>query len=128
MVARSEFSALFNKARAAGMAAADACTPVPMTVVDADPITSMPKAGGKAYFVPDGVCGFAGVRVRPGNSAFAKFLVAQGLARKDTYAGGVYMSCHAYNQSLAKKESYCDAFARVLEEAGVKASMESRMD
>jgi len=81
----------------------------------------------REYFVADGVCGFASVTVKPANSKFAKYLVANGLGRK-AYNGGVSMSIRQFNQSLQKKEAYAYAFASVLNEHGIKAYVESRMD
>jgi hypothetical protein len=81
----------------------------------------------RQYFVSDGVCGFASVTVKPANSKFAKFLVANGLGRK-SFNGGVSMSIRDFNQSLQKKETYAYAFASVLNEHGIKAYVESRMD
>ena len=81
----------------------------------------------RQYFVSDGVCGFASVNVKPANSKFAKFLVANGLGRK-SFSGGVSMSIRDFNQSLQKKEAYAYAFASVLNEHGIKAYVESRMD
>jgi hypothetical protein len=81
----------------------------------------------REYFINDGVCGFASVTVKPANSKFAKFLVASGLGRK-SFSGGVSMSIRDFNQSLQKKEAYAHAFASVLNDYGIKAYAESRMD
>ena len=81
----------------------------------------------REYFINDGVCGFANVIVKPANSKFAKFLVANGLGRK-SFSGGVSMSIRDFNQSLQKKEAYAHAFSRVLNDYGIKAYAESRMD
>jgi hypothetical protein len=78
--------------------------------------------------VNDGVCGFAWVIVKPANSRFAKWLIANGHARKDSYYGGVNVWVGDYNQSMQKKERYADAFAAVLEKAGINAYSNSRMD
>ena len=81
----------------------------------------------REYFINDGVCGFASVTVKPANCKFAKFLVANGLGRK-SFNGGVSMSVRDFNQSLTKKEAYAYAFASVLNEHGIKAFVDSRMD
>jgi hypothetical protein len=81
----------------------------------------------REYFINDGVCGFASVTVKPANSKFAKFLLANGLGRK-SFNGGVSMSIRDFNQSLQKKEAYAHAFASVLNDYGIKAYAESRMD
>ncbi len=120
---------LFSEADKAGKAAVAATKVTPMIVGEAKGLLSNEiDYSKKTYFVEDGVCGFASVNVKPGNSKFAKFLKEMGMARRDSYNGGVSMSVHEYNQSLQKKEAYAYAFAKVLREAGVNARVESRMD
>lgn len=114
-----EFRDLFNRAADAGFAAAEAITPVPMDVKD-------PRSG-QTWHVPDGVCGFAWVNVRPGNCAFANWLKKNDLARA-AYRGGVDIWISAYNQSLQKKETHARAMAKVISEAGITAYASSRMD
>ena len=121
------FAALFANAEAAGKEAAAKCAVAPMVVQDADVLSGAPSPGGKQYFVADGVCGFAWVRVKPGNCGFAKWLVANGKARK-SYQGGVSIWISDYNQSMQRKESHAYAMADVINAAGVKAYGESRMD
>src|SRR5690606_4731782 len=70
-------------------------------------------------FVSDGPCGFAYVKVKPANCAFAKFLVKEGLARKWSGEPGVVMSIRGYNQSMQRKEAYAFAFSRVLSENNI---------
>lgn len=122
-----EFKALYEKADAAGMEAVSKLNVVPMVVCqhansmdDRSPVV-------QSWFVPDGVCGFAWVVVRPGNSPFANWLKKNGLGRKG-YGGGVHMWVHQFNQSMQKKETYAHAFAGVLCEAGLDAYSNSRMD
>lgn len=120
---------LFNEADRAGKAAVAATKVVPMVVGEAKGLLSDEiDYSKKTYFVEDGVCGFAAIIVKPGNSKFAKFLKEMGMARRDSYNGGVRMPVHEYNQSLQKKEAYAYAFAKVLREAGINARVESRMD
>jgi len=35
------------------------------------------------------LCGFAGVKIRPANSSFVRYLRSQGVGRNDSYEGGV---------------------------------------
>jgi len=120
---------LFAEAVNAGKAAVAAAKVVPMVVGEAKGLLSNEIDYSKqTYFVEDGVCGFAAIIVKPANSKFAKFLKEMGIARRDSYNGGVRMAVHEYNQSLQKKEAYAYAFAKVLREAGVNARVESRMD
>ena len=120
---------LFAEAVNAGKAAVAAAKVVPMVVGEAKGLLSNEIDYSKqTYFVEDGVCGFAAIIVKPANSKFAKFLKEMGIARRDSYNGGVRMPVHEYNQSLQNKEAYAYAFDKVLHEAGVNAHVESRMD
>ena len=123
--------AIYEAAVEAGYAAVQAAVKnneiVPMIVnehasplSDASPVT-------KSWFVADGPCGFASIIIKPANSAFAKFLVQKGIARKH-YQGGVSIYVSQFNQSLQKKESYAYAFSNVLQEFGIKSYVDSRMD
>jgi hypothetical protein len=73
-------------------------------------------------------CGFAWVNVKPANSAFAKWLVANEYARKDSYLGGVTIWIHEFNQSMNHKESFAMKLAEILRENGIKANDGSRID
>jgi len=118
---------IYSQAHHKGNAAVEMTTVIPMVVQQrANPLNDDSELI-REYFVSDGVCGFASVNVKPANCKFAKFLVANGLGRK-AYNGGVSMSVRDFNQSLTKKEAYAYAFASVLNEHGIKAYVESRMD
>ena len=118
---------IYQQAHYAGNVAVEMATVTPMVVQQrANPLNDNSELV-REYFVSDGVCGFASVNVKPANSKFAKYLVANGLGRK-AYNGGVSMSVRDFNQSLQKKEAYAYAFARVLNEYGIKAYVDSRMD
>ena len=118
---------IYAKANDKGNAAVEMTTVTPMVVQQRENPLNDDSRLVREYFVSDGVCGFASVTVKPANSKFAKFLVANGLGRK-AYNGGVSMSVHQFNQSLQKKETYAYAFASVLNEHGIKAYVESRID
>lgn len=119
---------LYDAAEAAGVAAGEAAMPEPMYVVerenpfdDSSPIT-------KSYApVMDGPCGFATVTVRPGTSAFAKFLRKIGVSHK-AYYGGEEFFVHRFGQSVTRKYAFAVAFATVLNENGIKAYAASRLD
>jgi len=118
---------IYQAAHNAGNVAVQAATIAPMIVQHrANPLDDT-SAVQRQWLVNDGVCGFASVIVKPANCKFAKYLQAQGLGRKHYY-GGLSMSVRDFNQSLQKKEAYAYAFAKVLEQNGVKAYVESRMD
>jgi len=118
---------IYQQAHYAGNVAVEMTTVAPMVVQQRENPFNDDSKVVREYFVSDGVCGFASVTVKPANSKFAKFLVANGLGRK-AYNGGVSMSVRDFNQSLTKKEAYAYAFASVLNEYGIKAYVESRMD
>lgn len=80
------------------------------------------------YHVPQGVCGFAWVNIRPGNSSFARWCTKNSKGRPNSYEGGVNVWVHQFGQSMECKEAYARAFAAVLTEAGIKAYAGSRMD
>jgi hypothetical protein len=126
---KESFQALYDRAWAAGVQAANTVHVTPMYVGtpttpfgnDIDPTKTI-------YKVDSGVCGFASVQLKPATSAFAKWLKAQGYAKRDEYRGGVYMWISAYGQSLTRKEAHANAMAKVLRDAGYKAYSWSRMD
>ena len=118
---------LYIQAHDAGNNAVTQTTVTPMIVTQAANPLDDSSAVVNAWVVNDGVCGFASVIIKPANSKFAKFLVANQLARKH-YAGGVSMSIFDFNQSLTKKEAYAYAFAKVLNDNGITAYVDSRMD
>ena len=118
---------LYIQAHDAGNTAVTQTTVTPMIVTQAANPLDDSSAVVNAWIVNDGVCGFASVIIKPANSKFAKFLVANQLARKH-YAGGVSMSIRDFNQSLTKKEAYAQGFAKVLNDNGINAYVDSRMD
>lgn len=123
----ANFAALHARAHQAGDAAAQAAVPAPMVVSqhasplnDASPVT-------QAWFVSEGVCGFAWITIRPGNSPFANWAKKHAGACK-AYYGGVEIWVGGYGQSMQRKEAYAYAYAEVIREAGIKAYAGSRMD
>jgi len=118
---------LYAAAHDAGNAAVESAIIAPMIVQQrANPLKDSSDLV-KQYYVEDGVCGFASIIVKPANSALAKYLKLNCGARK-SYYGGIALSIQAFNQSLQKKEAYAYAFAKVLNDAGINAYVESRMD
>jgi len=131
---------VYREAREAGEKAMKGAKPTPMVVSEADGLSDRPRDGGKSWYVPTGVCGFAWVKVR-GNSWFIRALKKIGLAEadrnnwssrarwlKDSYSGGYSFSVREGGQSMELKEAYAQAFAAVLESYGVYAYASSRMD
>lgn len=120
---KAEADKLYFKAHEAGQKAADKVRCVPMYVVGKE------RDGTVTHYPPvmDGVCGFASVRVFPGNSSYARYL-KQHRGASAAYRGGVQIWISAYGQSYTRKDAYGTAFASVLREAGVEAYCESRID
>ncbi len=122
------FEALAAAADAAGMAAGNGAAVAPMVVGSpSTPFGNDLDPGKPMYFVADGVCGFAWVKIK-GNTAFGRWAKKAGLARPD-YPNGLAISAGArFNQSMQRKEAWAYAYAKVLKEAGIEAYASSRMD
>ena len=123
------YTVLYNEARIAGLEAVRKCTPTPMVV--GEPTTLFGNDvdySKKTYFVADGVCGFAWINVKPGNSPFANWLKKTDKGKSSHYEGGVTIWVSEFNQSMQKKECYAQAFADVLRKSGIRAYAMSRMD
>ena len=74
-----------------------------------------------------GVCGFAGVVIKPARGKFVSYLKSIGIGNKHYY-GGYYVSVREFGQSLTRKEAYASAYAKVLSEVGMSCYVDSRMD
>lgn len=120
---------LYCKARIAGLEAAKSRTPTPMIVREHVNMLDDDSPVKKQWFVPQGVCGFAWVVISPGTCSFAKWMKKQGLAKRHYYGGMSYwVGDLTFGQSMELKEAYATAFAKVLNENGIKAYSDSRMD
>ena len=119
---------LFESAHEAGLKAGREVGVTPMVVGSPTELFGNEIDWNKStYHVSDGVCGFAGVIIKPARGKFVSLLKKMGRGWKHYY-GGFYMTCREFNQSLTRKEAYCEAFARVLGESGLRAYVDSRMD
>lgn len=107
---------ILQLASAAGDAAFHNALPDPMVVVD----------GVKRYVVEGGACGFAWVKIK-GNTPFGRFCKAKGIARK-SYTGGLHIWCSHPSQSYDRKMAWASAFARVLNDNGIDAFGDGRLD
>lgn len=119
---------ILHEAERKGREALEACNPDPMVVTEEFPTK------GKEYFVADGVCGFAWIRVA-GNSWFIRELkkikvagIEEGAFRKDNYAGGYAYWVREGGQSMQRKEAFAKAFSEVLDQHGIENTWSSRMD
>jgi len=115
----TDYRLIWNEAHKAGAKAADDCTPEPMVVRD-DP-------NNKIWFVPQGVCGFAWIIVRPATCGFARWC-RKNKGTSKAYYGGEQIWVSAYGQSYEKKKAYAGAFAATLYDYGIKAYSAGRMD
>ena len=126
----SQARKIFEEARVAGRAAGVAATPKPMvvgtpTTLLGDDIDSTKPT----YYVPDGVCGFAWVVIRPGNSSLARHAVKLAIGGSGGRGGGgVSIWIRDHGQSLERKNRHARAYAEVLGAYGVTAYAQSRMD
>ena len=127
---------LFDRANAAGHEAAMAAVPRAMLVGTPKNLVGSLVGGDDGgfdtskpiYYESEGVCGFAWVNIKPGNSSFARWMKDQGQARPDSYYGGVSMWISGYGQSYERKLAYARAFAGVLVQGGIKAYASGRLD
>lgn len=119
------FSRIHEQAHKAGMKAGTEALPAPMTVFESD-LQGCPIAGGKVWHVAEGACGFAWVQFK-GNTAWGKWAKEQGIARP-AYPKGLHIWVSEFNQSIVRKEAYAYAYAKVLNDAGIEAYANSRLD
>ena len=119
------FARLFADAQAAGLKAGEEAVPVPMIVVEHEDIFDDNSAVAHQYVpVMDGVCGFAWVNIRPGNSAVANFAKKHVGARK-AYRGGVNIWCIEFGQSYTRKMAWAIAFAKSLSKGLAEAGFDN---
>jgi len=112
----SQFTQWWDEAVEAADAALAAAIPTPMVVT----------GGGQQWFVSEGPCGFASVRFA-GNTAFGRWAKSTGRATK-AWDRGLQVWVRGGGQSIARKEAWAKAFAKVLQSKGVAATWESRLD
>lgn len=105
--------------------------PTPMVVYETHGLTDIPKENGKAWYVSDGVCGFAWIVVQPGNCSFARWLAKNNIGHK-AYEGGWAIPSHVLvpneTQSYERKMSAVQAAAQVLRAHGIKCRPVARLD
>ena len=116
-----DYQGLVNKAHDAGMAALNGCHPTPMVIRG-----GVPGGEQRTWYVDEGACGFAWIEFA-GNTAFGRWAKKAGVARPH-YPKGLCVWVSEGGQSIARKEAYAIAFAKVLNEAGIKAHANSRLD
>ena len=110
---------IYNEAHLAGIGAVSQLTIEPMVVVD-----SRTK---QQWVIEDGLCGFAWVIIKPAHCSFAKYLKENHGAHKHNEPG-LMLWISGFNQSLAKKSAYAQAFAKSLNANGIDARYGERVD
>jgi hypothetical protein len=124
-----DFETLYARAHTAGITAATNAKVRPMVVGSPKSIFSDELDETKpTYFVDDGVCGFAEIIVKPGNSRFANWLKAQKIAEKRYYGSGISIWVSNFGQSYQRKIEYARAFAEVLRQENIDARATGRLD
>ena len=119
---------LLEKAHLMGMDAGRRVGVTPMVVGTPTELFGNESDWDKStYHVSDGVCGFAGVVIKPARGKFVSYLKSLGMGYKHYY-GGWYVSVREFGQSMTRKEAYAEAFAKVLTEEGMSCYVDSRMD
>lgn len=118
-----KFAKVYAMAHEAGMEAATEAEPVAMVVTGTGA-----DGRSQSWYVPEGVCGFAWVTVRPANSSFAIW-AKKTHGWRAAYSGGLQLWVSEFGQSMERKESYARAFAQVIrDELGLRCYAGSRMD
>lgn len=123
-----EYGVIWGKAEEAAELAMATCLPRPMTVVQHSNPFDFTSPIVKEYHVSEGLCGFAWVNIRPGTSAFARWLKKQGHVRADSYYGGVTHWVSEGGQSIERKKAYAEAMVEVLREYHYDAVAMDRLD
>lgn len=116
-----QYQNLIKFAHEEGMAALNATCPTPMIVTG-----GAPGETPKSWYIEEGACGFAWVEFA-GNTAFGRWAKKAGVARPH-YPKGLSVWVSEGGQSIDRKEAYARAFARVLNDAGIRAYAGSRLD
>ncbi len=140
--AESDVKQIISEAIEAGLKAARDARPKPMVVVTHQNMADDSSPIERAEFVSEGPCGFASVHISystPENRRFINAGKKLGLiaGRDGKPENAVFHKADrgfmhwvsAGGQSLARKEAYADAFAKVLvDKARLKVTVRSRLD
>jgi len=114
-------SELLKNAEAAGLKAGLEVSPNPVTFKDTHT--------GQTYDSAEGCCGFAWVNISPARGKFVNYLKKIGKGYT-SYQGGYNVPAGGVElgQSITRKEAYAEAFAKVLQDWGIKCYVSSRLD
>lgn len=114
---KRELSNLLRCAHEAGLKAGKEHNPTPMIITQRKNSFDDSSLVEKAWHVSQGVCGFAWIVIRPGNSALAN-AAKKRLGAGRGYYGGILVPVRGFGQSYERKMAYASAFAKVLNDAG----------
>ena len=104
----------YEAAHAAGVAAGESKVPVPMVVQEhAIPFDDSSPVVYREV-VPQGICGFAWVDIKPANCKFANWLKKNEKGSYSSYDRSVKIWVSSFGQSYEKKVAYAGAFAEEL--------------
>jgi hypothetical protein len=111
------FSQAWAKATAKAVEAFDNAKPVPMVAQQHESPFDDSSRVTQQWVVNDGVCGFAWLVARPGNSSFAHW-ARKNLGASAAYGGGlrIQLPVGRTSQSLTRKEAAAQALAESLRE------------
>lgn len=124
-----KYAQILNEAHEAGMAAGSAKTPQPMVVTERVNPLDDSSAVKNRWYVPSGICGFASVITKEhGNGKFVRYLKSAGEGKKHYYGGHYVKWVREFGQSYEQKVAYAHAYADVLNNYGIKAYVEDRLD
>lgn len=127
-LSNNECAELYQKAHKAGMEAGKAANPTPMVVRQHASTADDSSPVIQSWHVPEGVCGFAWVNIRPANCRFANWCRKEFKGSNNSYSGGLDINADLFGQSYDRKCAYAQAFAEVLRDAGINANVQSRLD
>jgi hypothetical protein len=120
---------IYSEAVDAALKAAANVNPVPMGVVEVNPLTREPIPGGHRSIVNEGLCGFGWVNIKPARGKFVKYLKDIKAGRSGYYGGfDVGMSQFSRSQSYERAMAAAKAFSEVLNRNGIKAYADGRLD
>jgi hypothetical protein len=124
-----DFQDLYERAHQAGINAAISVKVQPMIVGQTKSLFSNSIDETKpTHFIEDGVCGFAEIIVKPGNSRFANWLKKNDIGSKRYYGGGISVWVSDFGQSYQRKIAYARAFVDVLQNENINAWAFGRLD
>jgi hypothetical protein len=123
-----ELRKLFLAAEKAGKEAYDAVTPIPMIVQQhVNPLDDNSRVK-QEWHVPEGVCGFGWVTIRPANSQAANYAKKHHGGGYSDYQRAMIIYPRDRSQSYERKMAWARAYAGVLAEAGIRAHADGRLD